>query len=185
MHGHDLVCLAALPQHSFASGAEEKIVRVFEATKLFLDNLALITKTQLSVGDFVPAAHGASVPSLGLSNKAVFEGDSRRPADDEKHVKDMYPDHYFVPQSYSRPPTEEALAQNTLWPELQKLYGHGYEIFSLASFGRDWHSVLLASSCKASKAEHAEVLLWRPETGALAGERGGWTIKQVTCNSNT
>ena len=83
-----------------------------------------------------PTAHGASVPSLGLSNKAVFEADVRGGADkkareEERHVKDIYPDHYFTPEDYSRPPTEEALAQNTLWPELQKLYGHGYEIFTL------------------------------------------------------
>ena len=82
---------------------------------------------------FSPTARGASVPSLGLSNKAVFEGDKTRNEEEDRHVKDLYPDHYFTAEDYSRPPTEEALAQNTLWPELQKLYGHGYEIFSLAS----------------------------------------------------
>ena len=69
---------------------------------------------------FSPTAHGASVPSLGLSNKAVFEGDKTRNEEEEdRHVKDLYPDHYFTAEDYSRPPTEEALAQNTLWPELQ------------------------------------------------------------------
>jgi len=38
---------------------------------------------------------------------------------------------------------------------LQKLYGHGYEIFSLAS---DQRGSLIASSCKAAKAEHAQVI---------------------------
>ena len=45
----------------------------------------------------------------------------------------------------SAPPTEEHLLQNTLWPETQKLYGHGYEIFSLAC---DPAGKVLASSCK-------------------------------------
>ena len=121
---------------------------------------------------FSPTAHGASVPSLGLSNKAVFEGDKTRNEEEDRHVKDLYPDHYFTAEDYSRPPTEEALAQNTLWPELQKLYGHGYEIFSLASSGADDGAVVVASACKASNAEHAEVILWTPK-------EEGWKIKQV------
>ena len=90
----------------------------------------------------------------------------------------MYPDHYFTPEDYSRPPTEEALAQNTLWPELQKLYGHGYEIFTLASSGvgggggGGGGAVIVASACKASNAEHAEVILWTPK-------EEGWKINQV------
>ena len=43
VHGHDLTCVKALPGHRFASGADEKIVRVFESTKMFLRNLASIT----------------------------------------------------------------------------------------------------------------------------------------------
>ena len=83
-------------------------------------------------------AEGASVPSLGLSNKAVFPGEQER-EQQEKHVKvsrrqeeqeqeqevyfqDVYPDSYFSKELSSKPPAEEALVQNTLWPEVQKLY---------------------------------------------------------------
>lgn len=41
---------------------------------------------------------GASVPSLGLSNKAVFN-ESIPVASDNRHIKDQYPDNYFVPIS--------------------------------------------------------------------------------------
>ena len=37
---------------------------------------------------------GASVPSLGLSNKAVYE--IEQPSE-KKHIKDEYPENYFVP----------------------------------------------------------------------------------------
>ena len=32
-----------MPNHRFASGADEKLVRVFDATKNFLDNVSAIT----------------------------------------------------------------------------------------------------------------------------------------------
>lgn len=47
--------------------------------------------------------------------------------------------------------------QNTLWPETQKLYGHGFEVFALCATS---DGLLLASSCKATSAEHAEIILW-------------------------
>jgi elongator complex protein 2 len=54
----------------------------------------------------------------------------------------------FIIETFSHfqePPTEEHLLQNTLWPEIQKLYGHGYEIFALAV---DLKNKIIASSCK-------------------------------------
>lgn len=47
--------------------------------------------------------------------------------------------------------------QNTLWPEVQKLYGHGYELFALAA---RHDGALLASACKATTAEHAAIIIW-------------------------
>lgn len=35
------------------------------------------------------------MPSLGLSNKAVYD-ESIPAAADERHIKDQYPDNYFV-----------------------------------------------------------------------------------------
>lgn len=98
---------------------------------------------------------GASVPSLGLSNKAVYNTET--PAVEERHVKDEYPENYFTPITLDAPPQEETLMQNTLWPEVQKLYGHGYEIFALASSP---DASILASSCKSTNAEHAQIILW-------------------------
>ena len=44
------------------------------------------------------------------------------------------------------PPLEEHLAQNTLWPEVHKLYGHGNDVHALTTSpdGR-----YMASACKA------------------------------------
>jgi len=95
------------------------------------------------------------VPSLGLSNKAVYKVETDQESSGKG--KDEYPDNYFVPITLETPPQEETLMQNTLWPELQKLYGHGYEIFALAATA---DGSVLASTCKASNAEHAQIILW-------------------------
>ena len=60
----------------------------------------------------------------------------------------------------SEPPTEEDLLQNTLWPEVQKLYGHGYEIFALA--GHPARN-LLASACKVGRKNSWHKLKWFEE----------------------
>lgn len=57
----------------------------------------LITEHILIVKCSISATpKGASVPSLGLSNKAVFD-ESIPVAAEDRHIKDQYPDNYFVP----------------------------------------------------------------------------------------
>ena len=164
VHGYDLACCAALSNHRFVSGAEEKLLRAFVAPSSFLSNLALVsgvTREQVGKGHGT-LAEGASVPSLGLSNKAVWEEDEEK-AVEERHVKDLYPDSYFTKQVSSRPPPEETLVQNTLWPEVHKLYGHGHELFTVATSP---NSSFVASACRATDVTSARVIIWDPETWA-------------------
>ncbi|XP_055920289.1 elongator complex protein 2 [Eupeodes corollae] len=161
VHGYDMQTIAVLSRYKFASGAEEKIVRTFQATANFVENFKTITKTNDDQeGNVILESlpKGASVPSLGLSNKAVYTVDE---SPQQKHVKDEYPENYFVPVSLSTPPQEETLMQNTLWPEVQKLYGHGFEIYALAASS---DGQILASSCRATNAEYAQIILWSTAT---------------------
>ena len=163
-------------KNNFFSGSEEKLVRVFEATSNFIENISSITTSDQFVGDSQFLPQGASVPSLGLSNKAVLDANEEVPEMD-KHVKDQYPDFYFKPEIHNRPPPEETLIQNTLWPEIQKLYGHGYEIFSIAS---NHVGTILVSACKATQAEHANIIVWdTTKWTKIANLEGGHTLTVV------
>ncbi|KFP64795.1 Elongator complex protein 2, partial [Cariama cristata] len=164
VHGYDMRCLAMIGRFQFVSGADEKVLRVFRAPKNFIENFSNITgipMKKLCSHQSSDLPEGATVPALGLSNKAVFEGDMAvQPAEDEETfntISNQYPEIYFQPLILTEPPPEDHLLQNTLWPEIQKLYGHGYEIFCVACNNSN---TVIASACKASKKEHAGIILW-------------------------
>lgn len=46
---------------------------------------------------------------------------------------------------FNSTPSENYLMRNTLWPEINKLYGHGFEIKCITS---NFEGTLIASSCK-------------------------------------
>ncbi|KAK2584060.1 hypothetical protein KPH14_006508 [Odynerus spinipes] len=145
VHGYDMTCLAILRPYIFASGAEEKVIRIFMAPANFKKYLTQIADTD----DFKDViAENVNVPALGLTNKAVFDTEVGRNKDCSKD------------EDYN-PPTEEELIQDTLWPELQKLYGHGYEIFAMAA---RYDGSLLATACKSTSPEHSAIILWDTET---------------------
>uniref|UniRef100_A0A4W2GE22 Elongator complex protein 2 n=1 Tax=Bos indicus x Bos taurus TaxID=30522 RepID=A0A4W2GE22_BOBOX len=162
IHGYDLKCLAMISRFQFVSGADEKVLRVFSAPRNFVENFCAITGQSMNHvlcdqdGDL---PEGATVPALGLSNKAVFQGDMASQHSDEEELFSGFEYHQvaFQPSLLTEPPTEDHLLQNTLWPEVQKLYGHGYEIFCVACSSSQ---TLLASACKAAKKEHAAIILW-------------------------
>jgi len=150
IHGYDMACLAMLTPYMYASGAEEKVVRIFESTSGFRERLRLLA----DVEDFeIRMAPSATVSSLGLMNKATFDEEINQ-CKSEENSTNIY-----------EPPTEEELMQNTLWPEMQKLYGHGYEIFCMAA---KHNGQLLATACRSSNQQHSAILLWNTDTWSIA-----------------
>lgn len=89
IHGYDLLGVAWLGPWTFASVADEKVARVFEAPRNFVEEVRVLGVRDLAQSEVNtstcriqwvlretkgdrPAT--ASVPPLGLSNKAVSDG---------------------------------------------------------------------------------------------------------------
>ncbi|CAH1244984.1 ELP2 [Branchiostoma lanceolatum] len=186
IHGYAINCLAMVNRYQFVSGGDEKVLRVFDAPKNFLQNLKNVSGVDISkdmvAREVSNVPEGASVPALGLSNKALYEGEMTVADDADREIpssfSEQYPQMYYQPLELHRPPTEEHLLQNTLWPETQKLYGHGYELFCVAC---NRQGTLVASACKASKAEHAAILLWDTTSWRQVGclESHSLTVTQL------
>ncbi|KAK2720771.1 elongator complex protein 2-like isoform X2 [Artemia franciscana] len=178
VHGYDMACLALADRYKLISGADEKVARVFQAPEDFLLNFGRLCGIAEDSQKVKNAPRGASVPALGLSNKPVYDTDLGKEKLKPKSQSDMYYEPTFASEVMKEPPTEETLLQNTLWPEVQKLYGHGFELFSVAS---NHNGTILATACKATRSEHAGIILWNQETwnqiGVLQGHN--LTITQI------
>jgi elongator complex protein 2 len=55
------------------------------------------------------------------------------------------------------PPVEDILMARTLWPEQKKMYGHVFELFSLATTHQ---GDAAASACKSKEPKYAEIHIW-------------------------
>lgn len=180
IHGYDLNCVDSLGSTQFVSGADEKLMRVFDeprAVARLLRRVCGITSGGGSSGDGTNSDEhlrpdAADMPVLGLSNKAVVEdddngapittttsneiiGQQQQPKATTTTTTTTTPSHPL--DHLTTPPPEEMLSRNTLWPEAEKLYGHGYEVSCLAGShsGR-----LVASACRASSANHAVIRIF-------------------------
>jgi elongator complex protein 2 len=167
IHGYDLNCVAFLDKFRYICGADEKILRVFDAPRTFALSLSAIAGTVEEEAMLRQRPVGANVPALGLSNKAVFESEGPSASLDSR--LNAYTAGELTATTtkvLDTPPFEEHLMQHTLWPEVQKLYGHGYEIVAVAA-SRD--GKLLASSSKATKEKDAVIRLWSTDTWTEVG----------------
>lgn len=158
IHGYDLNCIASTTPHQFVSGAEEKLLRVFNEPKeiaVMLHNLCQIPlppeTTQLP--------DTAAIPVLGLSNKAIGEVEDVQDEDTgevlESNALSGSPAQALT--LLEEPPTEDLLSRHTLWPEHEKLYGHGYEVSEVDA---SHANMILATACKASSIDHAVIRLY-------------------------
>lgn len=203
VHGYDMTAIACIggtsshsqsddptvteqePRHRFVSGADEKVLRVFDApasTLRLLHTLKKLRDPATTASDSATPAEWrverAFLPSLGLSNKATVETDER---ESNKFAGPTSPDEDFgdaidLPTEVSmedlKLPMERDLGATMLWPETRKLFGHDSEVVCLdsylASSGSD--ASLVASSCKAKNdVASAAIRLWNVKLGKCVG----------------
>lgn len=153
IHGYDMICLDNLSPTKFVSGGDEKILRVFEMTHSINKMLKDLCGIDIQTTEELPDT--AALPVLGLSNKAANEqlevGQATEQQEDEAEAKED------VLDELKMPPLEDYLQRFTLFPELEKLYGHGYEITCCVVSP---NGKLIASSCKSNSVKHGMIRLF-------------------------
>jgi elongator complex protein 2 len=162
VHGYNLSAVASLSTrrhpHVMVTGADEKEIRAFDAPKTTLRLLRAFSemKGTGSSEEFttIDRVERAYIPSLGLSNKASAADAA---AEDDENEED-------AAATTTRLPLERDLGAVSLWPEIQKLFGHNTEIYCLAASTAN-DSVIVASSAKARDANDAQLRLWNVLTG--------------------
>lgn len=163
IHGYDLNCIDSFGTTQFVSGADEKLLRVFNEPKAVANLLNKLCGIRGSHIQDMPDA--ANIPVLGLSNKAIEAVD-----DGQEVMNGNYNDREAVDLAsvvhkstlnLDYPPLEDHLSRHTLWPEIEKLYGHGYEISALAA---SHDGSIIATACKASSIDHAVIRLFETKT---------------------
>ena len=159
IHGYVVNCIDSIGQTQIISGADEKLLRVFDEPRGTAELLDQLCGIKTSGQEKLPVA--ANIPVLGLSNKAiedVIEGQSEVIEDVSAEQASL---DVSVPQALSmdliHPPFEDQLARYTLWPEREKLYGHGYEISAVVA---SHDGSLVATSCRASSLDHAVIRIY-------------------------
>lgn len=175
VHGHAMFAATFCGKNGrrYASGAEERMLRIFDAPSSFQvpgegdDPRLSNTKHQ---------AASAIVPELGLSNKATFE--VRHATQVSQSNPNLMVNELGANRVTSLVPLEEDLKEKRLWPETAKLYGHGNEIACIAA---DLKNDVLASACKAQTAKDAAIILWDAKSGVESGRLRGHdlTVNQL------
>ena len=182
-------------------GADEKILRLLEPPSYFINTVNHFTDSKLRL--FYPDAAeeqavledkekfiyktktegGYSV--LGLMIKAskpekvsFYSAVSK---DDEEDIEEME-SNFDVPYDFKIPPVEDYLFKHTLWPEMNKMYGHGYEIVSISSSP---DGAFIASTCKSQTNKHSSIFVWDAKSCQLVQQLTGhnYSVLQVRFSS--
>ncbi|CAI4062794.1 Elongator subunit ELP2 SKDI_07G4520 [Saccharomyces kudriavzevii IFO 1802] len=157
IHGYDMVCVEPITDTRFVSGGDEKILRSFDLPKGVAGILQKFVGLQFGKEDELPES--ATVPVLGLSNKAG-EDDSYEDDDDDEDDSNNTPDVIDPLSLLECPPMEDQLQRHLLWPEVEKLYGHGFEITCL-DISPD--QKLIASACRSNNVQNAVIRIFSAE----------------------
>lgn len=162
IHGYDMICLDNISATKFVSGGDEKVLRVFEMTLSISTMLGKFCGVEVDADNKSELPAAASLPVLGLSNKAANEqleaGEAQQREEDyEGNLEEGANEKTDLLASLEGPPLEDYLQRHTLFPEIEKLYGHGYEI-TCCTTSPD--SKLIASACRSNSAKHAVIRIF-------------------------
>ena len=156
IHGYDLNCIDTMGQGQFVSGADEKLLRVFDEPAAVAEILEKLSGVRPASSHVLP--YTANMPVLGLSNKASDNSNNEEhihlTGTDPNETQPIVAKPIFA---MDHPPFEDVLSRHTLWPEKEKLYGHGYEISALVT---NHNGTLIATACKASSIDHAVIRIY-------------------------
>lgn len=181
VHGHALRDIAFMAEggRSFASVSDEKVIRLFDAPTQFdlpgQDSVLRDESGALSSSAFGMEALSASIPELGLSNKAIYAAEGEGAEDDgvgqtqqannnlvNSFGDDMLLSSFGADKAAHAAPLDIELRQDRLWPERAKLYGHGNDAFCISV---DLNHGILASASRAQASRDAFIILWDIESG--------------------
>lgn len=157
IHGYDMVCVEPISNTRFVSGGDEKVLRSFDEPKGVAQ---LLNKfAGVPVEDASEMVESAALPALGLSNKATADDntDEEEEDPDSRETNETKNISFEILSQLTSPPLEDQLQRHTLWPETEKLYGHGYEI-SCLDVSPD--KKLVASACRSNNAQHAVIRIF-------------------------
>ncbi|KAF0274429.1 hypothetical protein FOG51_00655 [Hanseniaspora uvarum] len=151
IHGYDLTNILSISQTEFISAGEEKIIRVFKEPKNVANILKKFSDIEYNQSD---VSQIASMPTLGLSNKAGEAETSAEEGINAETDTDMITN---ILNNLTTPPLEDQLQRFTLFPEIEKLYGHGFEI---SCFDYDKTSNILASCNKSNTKKNSQIKIF-------------------------
>ncbi|KGK39454.1 hypothetical protein JL09_g1382 [Pichia kudriavzevii] len=157
IHGFDMITVKPISGTRFVSAGDEKVIRVFDMPKNIAQMLnrvcGLRSLDSNSLNESLPES--ASLPVLGLSNKAALDNSSNSDEQNGDETNGLNKDiNNEIMDSVQGPLLEDVLQRHTLWPEIEKLYGHGFEITTLdvSNDGK-----IIASACRSNVSKHAVI----------------------------
>lgn len=166
IHGFDMITVKSINATRFVSAGDEKVIRVFDMPKSIASMLGRVCgMEEFQSGEFDEnLPESASLPVLGLSNKATLDNNVSGVSNDEEGENGSSGGNDIsnnIMRELKEPPLEDILQRHTLWPEIEKLYGHGFEITTLdvSNDGK-----IIASACRSNVAKHAVIRNFSTDT---------------------
>lgn len=191
IHGYDINSVVLLNTDKdcmckLVSCSEEKIIRVFEPVFNLvrylndLSGLSLNFSVDKPNSEFEKNQFQGNKQSLGLMTKQI---NMQELDDDERFdITNFDPTAMLTNQvtnslshhlGYSEPPDEDFLTNHSLWPETNKLYGHSYEVYTVASSHK---GDLFASASSAKTEKYARLCIWSPQSHTIIQQLEGHTL---------